>query len=143
MATGLGGVDPFARRRDEAAQKFLPTKPPPEDDDEGVDQGEQPPETASNSASTNASNAGTVGAGPSKEDKPVPTPTVTAESGQPPPPPSREPEARVQFNQRIKGDRRRVLDKYRRQHGSTWQAVFDQMVDEYLERRGLLPKDPG
>ncbi|SDN14263.1 hypothetical protein SAMN04488074_13635 [Lentzea albidocapillata subsp. violacea] len=58
----------------------------------------------------------------------------------PPPPPSHEPPGRAQFNQRILTDRRKALDKYRRQHGATWQGMFDQMVDEYLDRRGLLPK---
>lgn len=66
--------------------------------------------------------------------------TATAtETDLPPPPPAREPVGRVQFNQRILSDRRKSLDKYRRQHGATWQGLFDQMVDEYLERRGLLP----
>ncbi|WP_141566420.1 hypothetical protein [Pseudonocardia sp. N23] len=60
---------------------------------------------------------------------------------QAPPPPARDPIPRVQFNQRIRGDRRKALDLYRRQYGSTWQAVFDQMVDEYLDRRGLLPPE--
>lgn len=56
----------------------------------------------------------------------------------PPPPPGKEPPARVQMNTRILGDRERLLRKYQRQHGVTRQAVVDQMVDEYLQRRGLL-----
>lgn len=66
-------------------------------------------------------------------------PTATADVAEPAPPPAREPIARVQFNQRIRSDYRKVLDRYRRQHGATWQGLFDQMVKEYLERRELLP----
>jgi hypothetical protein len=59
---------------------------------------------------------------------------------EPPPPPARQRELRVQFNHRILSDRDRILQKYKTKHGATMQAIVDQMVDEYLDRRGLLPK---
>jgi hypothetical protein len=46
----------------------------------------------------------------------------------------------VQFNHRILSDRDKILQKYKTKHGATMQAIVDQMVDEYLDRRGLLPK---
>lgn len=66
--------------------------------------------------------------------------TTTAEEA-PPPPPARQREARVQFNHRILMDRQELLDQYKAAHGTTMQAIVDQMVDEYLDRRGLLPGD--
>ena len=45
------------------------------------------------------------------------------------------------MNARVRVDRMRALKKYQHQHRATFQAVIDQMVDEYLERRGLLPPD--
>lgn len=56
-----------------------------------------------------------------------------------PPPPARRSPGRVQFNHRILADRDRLLQKYKNKHETTMQAILDQMVDEYLERRGLLP----
>lgn len=68
--------------------------------------------------------------------------TVTqAAVNEAPPPPGRQREARVQFNHRILMDRHEVLEGYKATHGATWQAIVDQMVDEYLTRRGLL--EPG
>ena len=64
------------------------------------------------------------------------TPTALDEA---PPPPGRQREARVQFNHRILMDRHEVLESYKTEHGATWQGIVDQMVDEYLARRGLLP----
>jgi hypothetical protein len=135
MAVGLGSAnDPFARRRAEAAEAYLPKNPPPpDDDDEGPDLGKPENNLASTSASNSASNPTAAGGGVSDED---------VSGTEPAPPPSREPTARVQFNQRMRSDYRKVLDRYRRQHGATWQGVFDQMVEEYLERRGLLPRRP-
>lgn len=104
-ATGLGKDNPF-KRRQAAAESFLPAKPTVESDDEDID-------------STLAS-------------------TIVSVSESPPPPPRREPEARVQFNNRMLLAHHRVLKRYIRQHGATQQATFDQMVTEYLERRGLL-----
>lgn len=66
------------------------------------------------------------------------TPAVVEEA---PPPPGRTKEARVQFNHRVLMDRHEILDRYKTQHGATWQAIVDQMVDEYLTRRGLLSDD--
>jgi len=48
---------------------------------------------------------------------------------------------RVQFNHRILTDRQELLDRYKNEHGTTMQAIVDQMVDEYLDRRGLLPQE--
>lgn len=56
----------------------------------------------------------------------------------PAPPPKRQPEARVQMNVRIRAERDKILHSDERQHGASRQAVVDQMVDEYLQRRGLL-----
>jgi hypothetical protein len=139
MAVGLSGAeDPFARRRQEAAEAYLPKTPPPDEEtDEGPDLGKQAGTVASKPPSSNASNPASIGAGTSEEDTTVPT--ATADVAEPAPPPAREPIARVQFNQRIRSDYRKVLDRYRRQHGATWQGLFDQMVKEYLERRELLP----
>jgi primosomal protein N'' len=47
----------------------------------------------------------------------------------------------VQFNHRIFSDRDKILQDYKTKHGTTMQAIVNQMVDEYLERRGLLPQD--
>jgi len=132
---GLGEDDPFSRRQ-RAAEAFIPPPEPPDDD-------ETPPDQEKPVASNSASNTATVGAGSREEEKPVPTVATETDANLPPPPPAREPVGRVQFNQRILSDRRRVLDKYRRQHGATWQGLFDQMVDEYLSARGLLPQDRG
>lgn len=49
----------------------------------------------------------------------------------------------MQFNHRILLDRHEVLESYKAEHGATWQAIVDQMVDEYLLRRGLLPEPGG
>lgn len=57
---------------------------------------------------------------------------------EPAPPPAKEVKGRVQMNARIFDDRMRALKKYQFKHGATFQAVVDQMVDEYLERRGLI-----
>lgn len=46
----------------------------------------------------------------------------------------------MQFNHRILLDRHEVLERYKAEHGATWQGIVDQMVDEYLARRGLLPE---
>jgi hypothetical protein len=103
----------------------------------GSDQREpEPSKVASKVASTDAS----VRASDDdrEEDKPVQTAVVETP---PPPPPARQREPRVQFNHRILEKRDRVLQKYKQRHGTTMQAIVDQMVDEYLERRGLLPKD--
>lgn len=42
------------------------------------------------------------------------------------------------MNTRVFADRDQRLRDYQRRHGVTRQAVVDQMVDEYLTRRGLL-----
>ncbi|UKD50748.1 hypothetical protein L3Q65_00035 (plasmid) [Amycolatopsis sp. FU40] len=133
MTRGLGDEDPFARRQ-AAADKFLPPKPPPPDDedDDREDQRKQPP----NKDSNNASNSDSVGGDVDTKEKPVGSTAVEA-----PPPPTREPEGRTQMNARVRVNRMKALKKYQHQHRSTLQAVVDQMVDEYLERRGLLPKD--
>lgn len=60
----------------------------------------------------------------------------------PPPPPMKRSPGRVQFNHRIRADRDRLLQKYKNKHETSMQAIVDQMVDEYLGRRGLLPQDP-
>lgn len=46
----------------------------------------------------------------------------------------------MQFNHRVLMDRHEVLEGYKAEHGATWQGIVDQMVDEYLARRGLLPE---
>lgn len=58
-----------------------------------------------------------------------------------PPPPARQQNLRAQFNHRILADREKLLQKYKQRHNTTMQAIVDQMVDEYLDRRGLLPDD--
>ncbi|WP_410597815.1 hypothetical protein [Amycolatopsis sp. lyj-23] len=68
--------------------------------------------------------------------------TPLAETPQaPPPPPTRRSPGRVQFNHRIRADRDRLLQKYKNKHETSMQAIVDQMVDEYLSARGLLPQD--
>lgn len=131
MTRGLGGEDPFARRQ-AAADKFLPPPPPPDDEDE--DQPKPPRGKASN----NASNSDSVGKNLDAKEKPVGS-TAVEESA--PPPPTREPEGRTQMNARVRVNRMKALKKYQHQHRATLQAVVDQMVDEYLERRGLLPPE--
>lgn len=65
--------------------------------------------------------------------------SVANVGGEPaPPPPTRESEGRVQMSTRIRVDRMQALKKYQHHHHATFQAVVDQMVDEYLGRRGLL-----
>ena len=131
MTRGLGDEDPFARRQ-AAANKFLPPKPPADDEDESEDHEKQSPKEASN----NASNSDSVSGDVDTKEKSVGS-TAVEESA--PPPPTREPEGRTQMNARIRVDRMRALKKYQHKHGATLQAVVDQMVDEYLERRGMLP----
>uniref|UniRef100_UPI003F49373B hypothetical protein n=1 Tax=Amycolatopsis sp. CA-151526 TaxID=3239921 RepID=UPI003F49373B len=59
----------------------------------------------------------------------------------PAPPPAKSRDVRVQFNHRILPDRDRLLQEYKVTSKTTMQAIVDQMVDEYLARRGLLPDD--
>jgi hypothetical protein len=91
-------------------------------------------------ASNNASNSAKVGGTDVGEEEASVGSTAVEESG-PPPPPSREPVGRTQMNARVRVDRMRALKKYQHEHRATLQAVVDQMVDEYLERRGLLPPE--
>jgi hypothetical protein len=56
-----------------------------------------------------------------------------------PAPPTRELKGRVPLSARIPVDRMKLLKRYQHKYGATFQAVIDQMVDEYLERRNLLP----
>ncbi|WP_329073515.1 hypothetical protein [Amycolatopsis sp. NBC_01480] len=126
-------VDPFARRA-AAAGSFLPPPPPP-DDKEAPDQQESP----SDSASNNASNSASIGAGKGKEGTSVST-TMEETVATPPPPPTKEPIGRTQMNARVLTDRFKLLKKYQHKHGATMQAVVDQMLDEYLINRGLLPR---
>jgi hypothetical protein len=92
------------------------------------------------SASNVASNSASISASEDRGERSDVTNAVQAEVP-PPPPPNRRSPGRVQFNHRIKADRDRLLQKYKNKHGTTMQAIVDQMVDEYLERRGLLTKD--
>lgn len=134
-----GGLGGFQFGRDEAVQKLYGGTGA-ESEKKDPDQEEKKKKGASSSASYNASKSAKVDHDRSTddEDNNVPTPTVDTA---PAPPPKAPAEARVQFNNRIKPDRRRVLDRYQRKHNTTMQAIVDQMVDEYLERRGLLPDD--
>lgn len=103
-----------------------PADEPSTEQEQGEDTGEdQPKRTARKSASR-------------KGGQRKVTPTALDEA---PPPPGRQREARVQFNHRILMDRHEVLEGYKAEHGATWQGIVDQMVDEYLARRGLLPND--
>ena len=123
---GLGGEDPFSRRA-AAGAAFIPkTKPAADGEEDGPNQRK---EYASIDDSIVAS-----------LDETAVASTVMQESA-PSPPPSREPEGRTQMNARVRVDRMRALKKYQHQHQATFQAVIDQMVDEYLQRRGLLPPD--
>lgn len=133
---GLGG---FQFDRDEAAKKLYTTSAPPP---EPPDQPEVPkaPDTSPDQAKEAASNSASSGGDVDVKETGVASTSATVENTAPPPP-AHEPVARVQFNQRIRSDRRKALDRYRRHHGSTWQAILDQMVDEYLDRRGLLPPE--
>lgn len=124
MTRGLGSEDPFSRR-DVAAQAFIP-KGRPVEDDEGPDQ-------RILNDSTVASNYASID-GEGKEEN---VPVVVSDPA--PPPASSEPVGRTQMNARVLTDRFRVLKRYQRAHGATLQAVVDQMVDEYLRRRGLWP----
>jgi hypothetical protein len=125
---GLGGEDPFSRRA-AAGAAFIPkAKPPADDEDDGP----------GHDNSTNASNQDSISA---IVDKEASVASTAVGESTPPPPPSREPEGRTQMNARVRVDRMRALKKYQHQHRATFQAVVDQMVDEYLQRRGLLPPD--
>lgn len=55
----------------------------------------------------------------------------------PAPPPRRTPEQREQFNVRAKPEHKAALERYRYEHDTTIQNIFDQMVDEYCARRGI------
>lgn len=125
---GLG--DNWLDRESAEASMYQPTA--------GPDQRE--PE-ASSLASESASKAASVRASDETGEEETSVPAVVVQGTPPPPPPARSREARVQFNHRILEKRDRVLQKYKQRHGTTMQAIVDQMVDEYLERRGLLPKD--
>lgn len=63
------------------------------------------------------------------------------EASTPAPPPAKPRAPRVQFNHRMLADRDDLLQSYKQAHNTTMQAIVDQMVDEYLTRRGLLPTD--
>lgn len=106
------------------------TTGPANDKDDAADQQKE-------IASNNASNSARISRTDADEEAFVGS-TAVEESG-PPPPPSREPVGRTQMNARVRVDRMRALKKYQHEHQATLQAVVDQMVDEYLERRGLLP----
>lgn len=137
---GGGGLGGFQFGRDEAVKQLYGGSGHATEET-ASDQSEQHEEQSSSDASYSASkSANNVDRDRSTEDEgeAVTTPTVEAA---PAPPPKAPAEARVQFNNRIKPDRRRILDRYQRKHNTTMQAIVDQMVDEYLERRGLLPKD--
>lgn len=129
---GDRGLGEFQFNRDEAAQQLYRGSAA-ESQQTASDQQQQKRENDSE----HASNSATVDVDPLEEDE-VTTPTVESA---PAPPPAKSPEARVQFNNRIKPDRRHILDRYQRRHNTTMQAIVDQMVDEYLERRGLMSKD--
>lgn len=123
--------------RDAAEQSMYGAAPPPpqgsaadQEHEEDLDARTDASEPASESASRFASRRGTRG--------PDRAAGVDASA---PPPPARQRELRVQFNHRILSDRDRILQRYKNKHGATMQAIVDQMVDEYLERRGLLPDD--
>lgn len=120
-AAGLGKEDPF-RRRQQAAESFIPRPATAEPD-------------ASELASVLASARKSADQRPSEPD------SAGSSLKQPAPPPVKEPTGRTQMNVRITVDRMKALKQYQRKHGATFQAVVDQMVDEYLERRGLLPPD--
>lgn len=111
-AAGLGKDDPFSRRQ-RAAESFMPQ----------ASSGDQDVPAARTAVDT-----------PSEERARAPE--------TPPPPPTREVIGRVQLNARIPADRMRALKRYQHKHGVTVQALVDQMVEEYLARRGLLPEDP-
>jgi hypothetical protein len=111
-AAGLGKDDPFGRRQ-RAAESFMPR-------------------AASSDQDVPA--ARTAGEAPSEQR--------ARETETPPPPPSKEVVGRVQLNARIPADQMRALKRYQHKHGVTVQALVDQMVTEYLGRRGLLPEDP-
>lgn len=116
--------------REEAERKFFEP-----------DTSDQQKPDASKGASNNASEDASVDA--DREGEESQTVTLTADGGSPPPPPpARRSAGRVQFNHRIRADRDKLLQKYKNKHGSTMQGLVDQMVDEYLQRRGLLPKHP-
>ena len=59
----------------------------------------------------------------------------------PPPPAVSSTEGRVGLNTRIPKSWDDALRAYQAQHGSNRQKVVDQMVREYLERRGIFPGD--
>lgn len=67
--------------------------------------------------------------------------TTTAEAGESDealaPPPKRRPRPRVQMNVRIDAEDDSDLRAYEEKHGASRQAVVDQMIREYLQRRGL------
>lgn len=121
-AAGLGQDDPF-RRRQQAAESFIPSPAAAEPD-------------TSEEASTLASSRRGAAQRPSERV------SAGSSSKKPAPPPVKEPTGRTQMNVRISVDRMKALKQYQRKHGATFQAVVDQMVDEYLERRGLLPDTP-
>lgn len=124
-AGGLGGTNPFAASRHAAAASAIPMRDTSEESTE--DTSNETSENTSNQASNDVSMAETT-----ERETAAPSADV------PPPPHGREPEPRVQMNTRIFADRDRQLREYQRRHGVTRQAVVDQMVDEYLTRRGLL-----
>ncbi len=129
---GLGGTNPFNRQaeREEAARDVVPRK--------NQKDNEQASDVASNVEDHDATDQGSdIAEGdPAPPVEPSETAALSAET--PPPPPAKEPEARVQMNTRILADRDKRLRRYQRKYGVTRQAVVDQMVDEYLRRRGLL-----
>lgn len=55
----------------------------------------------------------------------------------PPPPPKRVGQLREQFNVRAKTKHKTALERYRDANGTTTQAIFDQMVEEYCARRKI------
>lgn len=129
MSPPAGMGEDWLPSRDRAEQTIYKPDPPAPDQ-------QKPPAsaTASESASIIASKADEGSSSAVKSGAP-------ADTTPPPPPPTRRGPGRVQFNHRILPDRDRLLQKYKNKHDTTMQKIVDQMVDEYLDRRGLLPKD--
>jgi hypothetical protein len=134
---GLGDMGSWLPDREEAERGMY--RPAPN----VPDQQEPPASTvASTSDSTAASESASISAIDDEgEVETVQTAVKTTTDVPTPPPPARQQNLRAQFNHRILADREKLLQKYKQRHSTTMQAIVDQMVDEYLTRRGLLPED--
>lgn len=129
---GLGGTNPFSRKteREEAARDVVPRR--------NQDEHEEASDVASEVVDLDDSEQASDVVGSDVITSVESAETAASSSETPPPPPAKEPAARVQMNTRILADRDKRLRRYQRKYGVTRQAVVDQMVDEYLRRRGLL-----